>query len=313
MVNLTIQQIKYVIEIANCGSMSEAAKHLFISQPSLSNSIRDLEEELGIAIFERTNRGISISEEGAEFLIYARQLIEQAEFIENRYHGSYGNAIHFSISAQHYAFATEALVKLIKEDIYNEYEFKLKEVRTHEIIEDVKNLRSDIGILQLNDSNSKVLNKILSDSNLRYTPLFNTNPHIFVGEQHELAHRECVSLEQLINFPYIVFDQGDNSKVYFSEELINMPTLSKIIKVTDRATLSNLLIATNCYTIGTGIVVSYLNSDKIKAIPIENTPVVTIGWISRRDISLKKPAVRYIEILNDVVSDNYFDLNNYLL
>lgn len=310
---MTLQQIKYVIEIANCGSMNEAAKHLFISQPSLSNSIRDLEEELGISIFERTNRGISISEEGAEFLLYAKQVLEQTEFIENRYHGSNRKPIRFSIAAQHYAFIAEALINLINERAYSEYEFKLKEMRTYEIIEDVKNLRSDIGILQLSDTNTKIMNKIFSDNSLRYTPLFNTNPHIFIGDQHPLADRESVGLDELVEFPYIVFDQGNSSPLYFSEEMVNINIPSKSIKVTDRATLSNLLIGTNSYTVGTGIVVPALNGDRIKSILIEDTPIVTIGWITHKDIKLKKAAIRYIEILNDVVSSNYFDLNNCLL
>lgn len=310
---MTLQQLKYAIEIAACGSMNEAAKRLFISQPSLSNAIKELESELGIVIFDRTNRGISVSPEGSEFLGYARQIIEQTELIENRYHGIKLKPLQFSISTQHYAFAVDAFVKLLKQKDIAEYHFSLRETRTYEIIEDVKTLHSDIGILYINDLNAKVMNKIFSENNLKFTPLFNSNPHVFIGGSHPLANKNMVTIQELAPFPYITFAQGDNNSLHFAEEMLNVSATVKRIQVSDRATLANLLIGANGYTIGTGIVVNDLNGVQLKAIPVECSQIFTVGWIANKDIKLSKIAHRYIDLLNYVVSANYLDLNHCLL
>lgn len=311
--NMTLQQLKYAIEIAGCGSMNEAAKRLFMSQPSLSNAIKELENELGIVIFERSNRGISVSLEGVEFLGYARQIIEQAELIENRYHGTKLKPLQFSISAQHYAFVVEAFVQLLAQSDAAEYRFSLRETKTYEIIEDVKNLHSDIGILYMNERNAKVMNKLFSESNLKFTPLFNTNPHIFVGDRHPLANRDMVAMKELEPFPCITFEQGDNNSLHFAEEMLNVSSTVKKIEVSDRATLTNLLIGTDGYTIGTGVVVADLSGGRLTSIPVECNQIFTVGWIANKDIKLSKIANRYIELLNHVVSARCFDLEYCLL
>jgi len=310
---MTLQQLKYAIEIANCGSFNEAAKRLFISQPSLSKAIKELEVELGIGIFERTNRGISISIDGAEFLGYARQIIEQTEVLENRYHGERFKALHFSISTQHYAFVVDAFIKLMKNNYNSKYEFTLKETKTYEIIEDVKTLKSDIGILYTNDLNSKVMNKLFSDSNIKFTPLFNVTPHIFVGKNHPLLNKKVVTMEDLSPFPFISFDQGEKNSLNFSEEILNFSSTNKSITVNDRATLSNLLTGSNGYTVGTGVLVSNFNGDKIQSIPIESDQIVTIGWIAHKNIRLSEIATKYIEILNYDIATKYLEFNYCLL
>ncbi len=310
---MTLQQLKYAIEIANCGSFNEAAKRLFISQPSLSKAIKELEIELGIDIFERTNRGISISIDGAEFLGYARQIIEQTEVLENRYHGERFKALHFSISTQHYAFVVDAFIKLMKSNNNLKYEFTLKETKTYEIIEDVKTLKSDIGILYTNDLNSKVMNKIFSDNNIKFTPLFNVTPHVFVGKNHPLLNKKIVTMEDLTPFPFIVFDQGEKNSLNFSEEILNFSNTNKSIMVNDRATLSNLLTESNAYTVGTGVLVSAFNGDEIQSIPIESDQIATIGWISHKNIKLSEIAARYIEILNYDIATKYLEFNYCLL
>ncbi len=194
---MTLQQLKYVLEVANRGSMNEAAKRLFISQPSLSNAIKDLEKELGITIFERTNKGIFLSKEGAEFLGYARQVIEQAELLEGRYLNAKPSPQHFSVSAQHYAFAVNAFVKLVNDHGKDEYELALRETKTHEIIQDVKSQRSEIGILYLNEFNSNVINRLLKDANLKFTSLFTAKPHIFISVKNPLAKQSVVTIDQL--------------------------------------------------------------------------------------------------------------------
>lgn len=310
---LTLQQLRYAIEIANSGSMNEAAKRLFVSQPSLSNAIKELESELGITIFERNNRGISISAEGIEFLGYARQIIEQTEFMENRYTGKKRSPVYFSVSTQHYAFVVDAFVRLMKERNVSEYNFSLRETQTYEIIEDVRTLRSDLGILYINESNYKVMNKLFSDGNLKFTPLFNTNPHVYVRAGHPLAAKESIILDDILPFPYITFEQGDNNSLHYSEEMLSFTQIEKNIKVTDRATLTNLLLGSDSYTIGTGIMASELNGNGLVTIPYDSNEVFTVGWITHKDRKPSEIMSSYIELLNDLVASSYFDLNQFLL
>ncbi|OKP91613.1 LysR family transcriptional regulator [Paenibacillus helianthi] len=310
---MTLQQLRYAIEIANSGSMNEAAKRLFVSQPSLSNAIKELENELGITIFERNNRGISISAEGVEFLGYARQIIEQTEFMENRYTGKKRSPIYFSLSTQHYPFVVDAFVKLMKESKVPEYNFSLRETQTYEIIEDVRTLRSDLGILYINESNYKVMNKLFSDGNLKFTPLFNTNPHVYVRAGHILAGKEMIKLADILPYPYITFEQGENNSLHFSEEMLSFTQIEKNIQVTDRATLTHLLLGSDSYTVGTGIMDAERNGDGLVTIPFDSPEVFTVGWIAHKDRKPGEMMSAYIDILNDQVSRNVFDLKSFLL
>ncbi|MFB5763263.1 LysR family transcriptional regulator [Paenibacillus medicaginis] len=310
---MTLQQLRYVIEIANCGSMSEAAKRLFISQPSLSNAIKELESELGITIFERTNRGISLSIEGMEFLGYARQMIEQADFIENRYNGKQHSSNRFAVSTQHYAFAVDAFVRLMKQSELSDYSFHLRETQTYEIVDDVRTLRSDVGILYINERNSKVLNKLFSDGSLKFTPLFNTHPHVFIRAGHPLAGNKTILLEDISPYPFISFEQGDNNSLHFAEEMVAAASIDKSIKVNDRATLSNLLAGTDAYTIGTGLLASELEENSFITIPVENGEMFTVGWITHKERKPSPIASAYIDLLNDLVSRHFFNINHFLL
>jgi len=299
---LTLQQLKYVIEVANQGSINEAAKRLFISQPSLSNAIRDLEEEMQIAIFERSNKGISLSKEGVEFLGYARQVVEQAELLESRYLNAKPSPQHFSVSTQHYAFAVNAFVNLIREYGQEEYDFALRETKTYEIIDDVKRMRSEIGILYLNEFNGKVINKLLKEANLQFTSLFTAKPHIFISIRNPLAKQSIVTLQELEHYPYLSFDQGEYNSFHFSEEILSTVTRTKSIRVNDRATLFNLLIGLNGYTISTGVLSADLNGNEIIPVPLDCKETINVGWISHRNVSLSKLGAAYIQALTDVLS-----------
>lgn len=303
---VTLQQLKYAIEIAKCGSINIAAKKLFITQPSLSNAIRELENELNKTIFERTNRGISVTVDGAEFLGYARQVIEQTELLEKKYFNTKPSAQHFSVSTQHYAFAVNAFVDLIKEYGNDEYEFNLRETKTYEIIDDVKNLRSEIGILYLNEFNSKVLNKLIKENNLKFTQLFVARPHIFISVKNPLYKQKEVTLEDLKNYPYLSFEQGEFNSFYFSEEILSTLSHKKSIRVSDRATLFNLLIGLNGYTISTGILSSDLNGNDIAAVPLDIEEKITVGWIAHKDIILSQLGNIYINALNEII-DKFAD------
>ncbi|MBD0379897.1 LysR family transcriptional regulator [Paenibacillus sedimenti] len=299
---MTLQQLKYVIEVANQGSINEAAKRLFISQPSLSNAIRDLELEMQIMIFERSNKGITLSKEGVEFLSYARQVVEQAELLENRYRGAKPSPQYFSISTQHYAFAVNAFVNLVREYGQDEYEFALRETKTYEIIEDVKNLRSEIGILYMNEFNGKVINKLLKDANLQFNSLFTAKPHIFISIRNPLAKQSIVTIKQLQHYPYLSFDQGEYNSFHFSEEILSTLTHRKSIRVNDRATLFNLLIGLNGYTISTGVLSADLNGNEIIPVPLDCDETIHIGWISHKNVPLSKLGAAYIQALKQVIT-----------
>jgi DNA-binding transcriptional LysR family regulator len=303
MIKMTLQQMKYAIEIARCGSMNIAAQKLFITQPSLSKALRELENELGISVFERTNRGVNVTTEGSEFLGYARQVIEQMELVEKRYHSSVPAAPHFSVSTQHYAFAVNAFVDLIHQYDVSVYKFTLRETRTHEIIEDVRNLRSEIGILYLNAFNRKVLRKIFRESQVAFTELFTARPHVFVSAVNPLTKLEKVRLADLEPYPCLSFEQGEYNSFHFSEEILSTVYHAKTIQVSDRATLFNLLIGLNGYTISTGVLSSDLNGNDIVAVPLDVDERITVGWISHKNVHLSRLAEDYLKALQASVAD----------
>lgn len=297
---MTLQQLRYATGIARYGSFNEASSHLFISQPSLSAAIRELEKEIGIIIFTRTNRGVSVSAEGAEFLGYARQVIEQADLLETRYRDARPQRQLFSVSAQHYAFAVNAFVDLVRELGGDEYEYTLRETKTHEIIEDLKNLRSEIGILYLNEFNSAVLKKLFTESRLEFTPLFDAYPHIFVNSNHPLTKQKRVSLDDLAEYPCISFEQGEYNSFHFSEEIQSTLIHKKNIKVSDRATLFNLLIGLDGYTISTGILTEDLNGNTIVSVPLDLDEKITVGFIVHKNVTLSRPGAVYLDKLKNI-------------
>jgi len=294
---MTLQQLRYAIGVARASSFNEAATRLYISQPSLSIAIRDLEREIGIEIFARTSRGVSVTQEGAEFLGYARQVMEQTELIESRYRNVKPQKRLFSVSTQHYAFAVNAFVELIRDIGAAEYECTLRETRTHEIIDDVRNLRSEIGILYENDFNKRVLDKLFADNSLTFTALFTSKPHVFVSAKHPLARKRKVSLDDLAEFPCLSFDQGEYNSFHFSEEIQSTLIHRKSIKVSDRATLFNLLIGLDGYTISTGIITPDLNGKDIVSIRLDLEERITVGYIVHSSIGLSRAGSLYLDKL----------------
>lgn len=298
---MTLQQLRYIIAIVHCGSISEAAKQLYITQPSLSNAVKELEQEFGISIFNRTSKGISLSLDGTEFLSYARQVLEQTDLMEQHYLNKKPLKRICSISTQHYAFAVNAFVNLVSRQENDEYEFTLRETRTHEIIEDVKNFRSELGILYLNAFNQKVLEKLFKESGLIFHPLFEASPHVFISSSHPLSDRDFVTLDDLKPFPFLAFEQGEKNSFYFSEEIHSTVPRKKIIYVSDRATLFNLLIGLNGYTICSGVLNSNLNGDNIIAVPLSTSEHMKIGWIANPKVHLSIFAENYLEELKDLI------------
>ncbi len=277
---MTLQQLRYVIQVVESGSLNQAAKSLFISQPSLSKAIHELEKEMGISLFIRTNKGIILSEEGNKFLGYARQVVEQANLLEEQYSANHiPSKTVFAISSQHYAFVVNAFVALVKEYDQNEYEFSLREQRTFDIIEDVRTRRSELGILYLSHFNKDVIMHFLKKDNLTFTKLFSASPHVFVSNKNPLASKKTVTMQDLEKYPRLTYEQGTNNSFYFSEELHSIQNAKKSIVVSDRATLFNLLIGLNGYTISSGILSKDLNGDQIVSIPLESDETMDIGYI----------------------------------
>ena len=294
---MTLQQLKYVTTVAQTGTISDAAKKLFISQPSLTKAVRELEKEMEITIFERTNRGIVISKEGETFLGYARQVLEQAALLEETYKKKAGRKQEFCVSTQHYSFAVNAFVDLIRRFAGEEYDFSLRETETYEIIDDVAKMKSEIGILYLNSFNKDALMKIIKSKSLTFTELFTAKPHVFVSTDHPLADKKSVTMEELADYPYLSFEQGEHNSFYYSEEIFSTVGRTKNIRVTDRATLFNLLIGLNGYTVCSGVIDNELNGDNITAIPLDEEGNMKIGYIENKKILHSNLAEAYIEAL----------------
>ncbi|HGC9160486.1 TPA: LysR family transcriptional regulator [Streptococcus agalactiae] len=302
---MRIQQLQYVIKIVETGSMNEAAKQLYITQPSLSNAVRNLETEMGIQIFIRNPKGITLTKDGMEFLSYARQILEQTALLEERYKGDNTSRELFSVSSQHYAFVVNAFVALFNGTDMTQYELFLRETRTWEIIDDVKNFRSEIGVLFLNSYNRDVLTKLFDDNSLIATTLFTTTPHIFVSKSNPLANRKKLSMKDLEDYPYLSYDQGLHNSFYFSEEMMSQIPHPKSIVVSDRATLFNLMIGLDGYTVATGILNSKLNGDEIVAIPLDMDDVIDIVYIRHDKANLSKMGQKFIDYLLEEVSFNH--------
>lgn len=294
---MTLQQLKYVLMVAETGNITEAANNLYISQPSLTNAIHELEKEMNIVIFNRTNKGITLSKEGEDFLGYARQVLEQAAILEDKYKGSNGGKKQFCISTQHYSFAVNAFVDLIKKYGQDEYDFSIRETQTYEIIEDVAHMRSEIGIIFLNDFNEVVINKILKSHDLEFHQLFVAKPHVFISRKHPLAKNTVITNEELEEYPYMSFEQGEHNSFYFSEEIFSDYERKKNIRVRDRATLFNLLIGLNGYTVCSGVIDKKLNGKDIIAVPLADEKDMRIGYITHKKGTVTRLGNTYLEAL----------------
>ena len=299
---MTLQQMRQIITIADVGSMNEAAKQLYVSQPNLSAVVRDVESEAGITIFLRSNRGIKTTPEGEEFISYARQVMEQYSLLEKRYMEK-DEKEKFSVSCQHYSFAVNAFVDVVREFDADTYDFTLRETQTHEIIEDVSSMISELGILYLSKRNRDVMEKAFRKYDLSFEELFQASPHIFIGKDHPLAAKEEVTLEDLEPYPYLSYEQGEYNSFYYSEEILSSLERKKNIKVRDRATLFNLAIGLNGYTVCSGVISRELNGGNIVARRLSADENMHIGYIRRRKMPLSRYGQSYLAALKRYVED----------
>lgn len=303
---MTLTQLRYVAKVAECGSITEAARRMYVSQPSLSAAIRDLENELGINIFNRSAKGITLTQDGSEFLSYARQIVEQTELVEQRYNEGQTVKRLCAISTQHYVFAVNAFVALINSVKTDEYEMTLRESQTYEIFEDVASYRSELGIIYLSTFNEKVLRKLMRESHLTYTPLYNAGAHVYLGSNHPMAGRKSVTLEEMDEFPYLSYEQGTHNSLYFSEELLPTESHSKTITVTDRATLFALMRGLDAFTIGSGLINGNLTGGDIVSVPLECEETMQLGYLTNDRARLSPMAQRYIEELkSEIAAEGY--------
>lgn len=292
---MTLQQLRYLIEVAEMGSINKAAKSLFVSQPSLSNAIKEIENRLHIEIFERTNKGVRVTIEGAEFLLYARQIVDQAQLLEERYRGQKPEKIEFRVSTQHCAVTVIAFGELVKKYGNKDYEFDLKETRSMEVIDDLINHNSEIGIIYINEFNEKSLRKKIREGNLKLEVLFTAKPHVLVSENNELTKKEKVRLKDLEDYPCLSYEQDEYNLFYFSEEILSTMLQKKSVKVSERATLISLMTILNGFTISTGIISERLKKLGIVPIDLEVDNDIRIGVVTRKDSKLTGIAENFIE------------------
>lgn len=294
---MTIQQLRYIVYAAETGSITEAAKRCFIAQSSLSATIKEIEKETGITLFIRSRTGITVTQAGAEFLGYARRVLDQMESLEDRYIAELPEKIRFGVSAQHYTFTENAFVELAAGFGQERYEFFYNATTTHQVMEDVKNQISDLGILFLSPENEGVLRRKLSDYHLAFYPLFEAKPHVFLQKHHPLATCATLSIHDLKDYPRINFVQGSYESVYYAEELFSTVKSEKQIRVNDRGAVVNFMIGLNAYTISSGIFPSYLHGVNIVSVPLTENVSMEIGYIICEGRSPGQLGERYIEAL----------------
>lgn len=298
---MTLQQIYYTIKISETGSMNKAAEILYVAQPSLSGAIHDLEDELGITIFHRSGRGVTLTNDGVEFLTYARQVYSQYEALLDKYGDSGKRKKKFGVSTQHYSFIVKSFVEMVKQFDTEEYEFAVRETKTKEVIEDVSTLKSEIGILYLSNFNQAAISKILKSNGLEFHKLIDCSVYAYLWKGHPLAKELSLKLEQLCEYPCLSFEQGESSSFYFAEEMFSTNEYPRTIKANDRATMLNLMIGLNGYTVCSGIICEELNGSDYIAVPLDNADGdsengrMTIGYIVKKNQILSKMANLYIE------------------
>ncbi|MDD4850120.1 MAG: LysR family transcriptional regulator [Gemmiger sp.] len=279
---MTLQQLIYAVTVADQHSMNRAAQALFISQSSLSASIQNLEQAVGLTIFNRTNRGVTLTPEGEEFLVYARQIVNQYRLAEEKYIYKKEVRKSFSVSSQHYTFAVKAFIEMARRYSIDEYAFGIYECKTAEIIEHVKNYKSELGVLYMDDFNRDILQKLLGDNGLEFCPLFPCRTYAFLAAGHPLAGRQSLALEELAPYPCLSFDQGGNQTFYLAEEVYSTYHYRQIIKASDRATLLNLMVGLNGYTLCSGILCEELNGNGYRVVPLQSDKIMQIGYIKRQ-------------------------------
>ncbi len=303
---MTLQQLSYAIAISEAGSLNKASEVLYVSQPSLTESVKELEKELGISIFIRSGRGVTLTPEGSDFILYARQVINDYSELVERFDSSKNFKKKFGVSTQHYSFAVKAFVELVRDNDTSRYELAIRETRTQEVISDVSNLKSEIGIIYLSEFNKRAIGKLLRAAGLEFHPLINCDAYVYLWSGHPLAKKKSITFEDLKEYPCLSFEQGDSS-FYYAEEILSTKDYSRIIKACDRATILNLMVGLNGYTLCSGIICEELNGDDYLAIPFkaeedDSESKMQIGYITRKNTVPSRLGKLYIEKINEYLN-----------
>jgi DNA-binding transcriptional LysR family regulator len=310
---MTLQQLRYVIGIAKVGSFNKAAENLFISQPSLTAAIRDLEEEIGIVIFNRTSRGVSLTPDGEEFVAQANQLYHHYETLRGRYDKAVQQKKKFAVSTQHYSFAVKSFVEMVKKFNIDEYEFALRETKTKDVIDDVAGLKSEIGILYLSNFNRKYINYLFKERDLEFHHLIDCKAYAYMWKNHPLATRKSVNLMDLSQYPCLSFEQSESGSYYFAEEILSTNEYHRTIKANDRATMLNLMVGLNGYTLCSGIISEEINGSDYVAVPFkdakgEDDRTMEIGYVVKKNFMLSTICRIYIREMEEYLQ-NYTELH----
>ncbi len=299
---MTLQQLKYADAVAECGSLSEAARQMFVTQPTLTESLRALEEELRVAIFTRSSRGVSLTREGEEFLASARQILDDAARIQEKYTGKAVRRPQFAVSCQHFAFAVEAFMEVVKACGAESYDFTLRETVTSEIIDDVARHRSEIGILYLSKRNERAITKILRKEELSFEELFVAKPHVFLGRRHPLAKKKSIKPHELDDYPYLTYEQGVENALYFAEEVMPAIDRKKSIRVRDRATMTNLVLGLDGFTVASGVHAKAYNP-AIISVPLKLDDTIRVGIVRRNGIPFTPAAEAFVSAMRRIIAE----------
>lgn len=294
---MTLQQMRYLIVIAECGSISAAAQALFVSQPSLSGALKEVERETGVSVFRRTNHGVEPTPEGLELLAMVRQVVQMDDMIAARYgRGGEGAAEFLSVSGQRYSFVTEAFAALMRARSGSRYSFALRETDTREVIDDVRALRSELGVLCLTSLNRGVIMRELDRAGLAFELALSAAPRLLVRAQHPLCARSSVRLEELEPYPRVVFDQGGGASAFYSEEPLPEAPFCGSIAVRDRSSIAAVLNLTDAYTIATGLRTQGMDEGVI-TVPLATDERMEIGCIRNPRIALSDLAREFLSAL----------------
>ncbi len=301
---MTLTQLNYIIVIAETRSINKAAEQLYVSQPSLTNAVQELEKELGITLFHRSGRGVTLTNDGAEFLLYAKQLYGQYEDMMEKYGKGGARKKKFGVSTQHYSFAVKAFVEMARKFDMSEYEFAIRETQTADVIRDVSTLKSEIGVLYLCEFNRKCMEKLLKSAGLVFHHLIDCQAYVYLWKHHPLAGEESIGFGQLAEYPCLTFEQGDNSSFYFAEEILSTNEYPRMIRANDRATMLNLMVGLNGYTLCSGIISEDLNGNEFVAVPfrddeVNHNSVMEIGYITRKNTVLSRTGSMYVDELKN--------------
>lgn len=300
---MTLQQLKYITTIADLGSISKASEQLYVSQPSISSALKELETEINIKLFSRTNRGLAITLEGIEFLSYARQILEQFNLLEDKYIKKAKVKKKFGISTQHYSFVVKAFINMVENYDLDNYEFALRETKTYEVIDDVRFFRSELGIIYMNNFNKTVLSRVINDYDLQFNELFECDIYVYVAKSNPLAKQKTIEIKQLEEYPCLSFEQGVQNSLYFSEEVLSNFHYKKLIKANDRATMLNLMRGLNAYTLCSGIISEELNGLEYIAIPLNSNEKMKIGYIKNNSMELSDISKNFLKEIYELVNN----------